>query len=99
MVLIGFKGQKNTFFRVQRSKEHFLPGSKVEKTFSLIFPLSRSMSKNMVLVGFKGQKNILYDFSTFTFCVEKSGSWSGSNVKKHGFLPGSKVKKTLSTLG
>jgi hypothetical protein len=67
MVLIGFKGQKNASFRVQRSKEHFLPGSKVKKTLPS---------------GFKGQKNIFFDFSTFAFYVEISWSWSGSKVKR-----------------
>jgi hypothetical protein len=30
----------------------------------------------------KDQKNIFHDFSTFTFYVEKTWSWSGSKVKR-----------------
>ncbi len=44
-----------------------------------------------------GQKHILYDFLDSCPLVEKTWSWLGSEVKKHCFLPGSKVKKRFFT--
>ncbi len=45
-----------------------------------------------------GQKNIFYDFLRSCLLVENSWTWSGSKVKKHCFLPGSKAKKTFSMI-
>jgi hypothetical protein len=91
------KSKNIASFRVQRSKKHSL-------WFSRFVPIGR---KNMVLFeiksqktlfpsGFKGQKNILYDFLDLCLLVEKTLSWSRSKVKKHCFVPGSKVKTTFS---
>ncbi len=56
------------------------------------------MKKNKcvcLFVCMGSKKHFLY-FFTLAFNVEKTWSWSGSKVKKHCFLPGSKVKKTFS---
>jgi hypothetical protein len=46
MVLVGFKGQKNTVcFGFKGKKNTVSFGFKGQKTFSLIFPLSRSIWK------------------------------------------------------
>ncbi len=45
----------------------------------------------------RSKKHFLY-FFTFAFNVERTWPWSGSKVKKHCFLPGSKIKKTFSMI-
>jgi hypothetical protein len=76
-VCVRVKGQKNIFydfstFAFYIEKTWSWSGSKVKKTFSFVFYFHVLCRINMVLVGFKGQKNIFFDFSTFTFYVEKS---------------------------
>ncbi len=90
----------------------FVSGSKVKKTFSMIFLLSRSTSKKHGLRPDQRSKQHFYDFSTFAFYIEKTWSWSDSKVKKtfsliflfsrsmsnkHGLGRIQRSKKTFST--